>query len=57
MTEKHLPRNVTEFQGRHNRCPLDTERQLRMMAKEAKEKLLRYADLSGPEETRQPRML
>ena len=57
MSEKHLGRYVTEFQGRHNRRPLDTEMQLSMMALEAKGKLLRYEDLIGPEETRQPKML
>ena len=45
MSAKHLPRYVTEFEGRHNRRPLDTTDQIAVMAKGAEGKSLRYADL------------
>ena len=45
MSAKHLPRYVTEFEGRHNRRPLDTADQMSRMAKEADGKQLRYQDL------------
>ena len=45
MSAKHLPRYVTEFEGRHNRRPLDTADQIAVMAKGAEGKSLRYADL------------
>ena len=45
MSAKHLPRYVAEFEGRHNRRPLDTADQMAVMAKSADGKSLRYADL------------
>ncbi len=45
MSAKHLHRYVTEFEGRHNRRPLDTVDQMARMAKGAEGKSLLYADL------------
>ena len=45
MSAKHLHRYVTEFEGRHNRRPLDTVDQMARMAKGAEDKQLRYQDL------------
>ena len=45
MSEKHLDRYVTEFEGRHNRRPLDTAEQMAAMARSADGKQLRYQDL------------
>ena len=45
MSAKHLPRYVAEFEGRHNRRPLDTVDQMARMAKGAEGKRLRYQDL------------
>ena len=45
MSVKHLPRYVAEFEGRHNSRPLDTTEQMRVMAKGAEGKQLRYQDL------------
>ncbi len=45
MSAKHLHRYVTEFEGRHNRRPLDTVDQMARMAKGADGKRLRYQDL------------
>ena len=45
MSAKHLHRYVTEFEGRHNRRPLDTSEQMARMAKGAEGKQLRYQDL------------
>ena len=39
------PLRCTEFEGRHNRRPLDTADQMAVMAKSADGKSLRYADL------------
>ena len=47
MSAKHLHRYVTEFEGRHNRRPLDTADQMAQMAKGADGKQLRYADLTA----------
>ena len=47
MSVKHLPRYVTEFEGRHNSRPLDTAEQMRIMAKGAEGKQLRYDDLTA----------
>ena len=57
MSAKHLPRYVTEFEGRHNVRPLDTIDQMERMAIGSEGKRLRYADLIGPATTRSPRML
>ncbi len=51
-----LPRYVTECEGRHNRRPMDTSEQMGTMARDAYGKRLRYTDLIGPRETRQPPM-
>ena len=45
MSAKHLPRYVAEFEGRHNSRPLDTDEQMRIMARGADGKWLRYVDL------------
>ena len=45
MSVKHLPRYVAEFEGRHNSRPLDTADQMRIMARGADGKRIRYQDL------------
>lgn len=45
MTPKHLHRYLSEFQGRHNSRPLDTEDQMVAIVEGAVGKLLRYKDL------------
>ena len=57
MSDKHLNRYVQEFTGRHNARPLDTIEQMGRMVTGATGKRLRYADLIGPVNTRNPRML
>ena len=54
---KHLDRYVGEFEGRHNRRPLDTADQMGIMAQNAAGKQLAYSELVGPRETRNPRMI
>ena len=44
---KHLDRYVTEFAGRHNDRPLDTEAQMESLAKGMKGKRLKYQDLTA----------
>ena len=44
MSAKHLGRYVTEFSGRHNNRPMDTEDQM-AMAQNMNGKRLRYTDL------------
>ena len=57
VSVKHLGRYVDEFSGRHNVRPLDTQDQMGKMAAGMVGKRLTYADLIGPKDTRQPRML
>ena len=45
ISVKHLGRYSTEFEGRHNSRPLDTEEQMQLMAQGADGKRLRYLDL------------
>ena len=45
MSEKHLNRYVTEFEGRHNSRPLDTVDQMGRMVAGMQGKRLRYCDL------------
>ena len=45
VSAEHLHRYVTEFEGRHNSRPLDTEDQMTVMAIGAEGKRLRYRDL------------
>ena len=45
MSDKHLHRYVTEFEGRHNSRPLDTTEQMRIMAQGADGKRMTYAGL------------
>ena len=54
---KHLDRYVTEFEGRHNRRPLDTADQMGIMARNAAGKQLPYSELIGPRYTRNPQMV
>ena len=49
MSAKHLHRYVAEFEGRHNRRPLDTADQMARMAKGADGKRLQYKTLIGTE--------
>ena len=57
FSPKHLHRHITEFAGRHNSRPLDIEAQMARLARGTVGKRLRYPDLIGPKDTRQPRML
>ncbi len=57
MSEKHLGRYVTEFEGRHNSRPLDTAEQMGRMADGADGKRLQYQDLIGPPESRMRHVL
>ncbi len=57
VSVKHLGRYSTEFEGRHNCRPLDTEEQMGLIARGAGGKRMTYASLIGPAPTRQPRML
>ena len=45
MSEKHLGRYVSEFEGRHNDRPADTIEQVRRIIQGMDGKLLRYQDL------------
>ena len=54
---KHLHRYVSEFAGRHNQRPLDTEAQMGRVVRLGEGKRLRYDDLIGPKHTRQPELL
>ena len=45
ISVKHLPRYSNEFEGRHNRRPMDTAEQMGMLARSADGKRLRYEDL------------
>ena len=45
MSEKHLDRYVTEFEGRYSRRPVDTADQMSRMVKGADGKQPRYQDL------------
>ena len=47
MSEKHLPRYVAEFEGRHNDWPVDTVDQMSRMIQGMEGKRLRYEDLTG----------
>ena len=57
FSDKHLPRYVAEFEGRHNTRPLDTDEQMASIVVGAVGKRLPYADLIGEAHTRQPSML
>ena len=48
MSPKHLDRYVTEFAGRHNVRPKDTEAQMQAMAGGMKGKRLKYDELIAP---------
>ena len=54
---KHLHRYVGEFEGRHNVRPMDTAEQMMALAQGSIGKRLRYEDLIGPVESRNPEML
>ena len=47
MSVKHLNRHVTEFSGRYNRCPKDTEEQMAGMVQGMVGKRFRYPDLTA----------
>ena len=56
MSNKHLPRYVTEFEGRHNNRPKDTLSQMADLVRGCIGKRLRYTDLvdnTGMTRTRQ----
>ena len=48
VSVKHLGRYATEFEGRHNNRPLDTEEQMVVLAQGASGKRLPYATLVNP---------
>ena len=52
MSEKHLHRYVSEFEGRHNDRSLDTLDQMTEIVRRMFGRRLRYIDLIGPPETR-----
>lgn len=45
MSAKHLDRYITEFEGRHNDRPSDTDEQMRHIVRGMEGKRLRYVDL------------
>ena len=47
MSPKHLDRYVTEFAGRHNTRPLDTEAQMQAMVQGMEGKRLKYDELTA----------
>ncbi len=47
MSEKHLPRYVNEFSGRHNVRPLDTEDQISLLVQKSIGKRLTYQQLTS----------
>ena len=53
---KHCDRYVQEFTGRQNQREMDTSAQLTALVQGAMGKRLRYADLIGEPQTRQPRL-
>ncbi len=57
MSNKHLPRYVTEFKGRHNNRPKDTLIQMADLMRGCIGKRLRYVDLTGPGWFLQPAMI
>ena len=52
FSKKHLDRYVAEFEGRHNKRPLDTVEQMAIMARNGVDRYLPYEELIGPKETR-----
>ncbi len=46
VSPKHLDRYVSEFSGRHNNRPLDTERQMQRIADGMLGQRLRYRELN-----------
>ena len=57
FSTKHLHRYINEFEGRHNIRPLDTIDQMTTMTRNAVGRQLRYNDLIGEPDTRNPEML
>lgn len=54
---KHVDRHVTQFNGRHNSRPVDTDEQMWIMVPGADGKWLTYETLVGLKEIRQLGML
>ena len=57
VSVKHLPKYTTESGARHNNPPLDTSKQMEIVARSAAGKQLPYSSPIGLRETRNPRML
>ena len=47
MSKKHLQRYVNEFAGRHNLRPLDTIKQMEIIADGISQKRLKYKELTA----------
>ena len=54
ISSKHLHRYISEFEGRHNRRPLDTDEQISTMARKSFGRRLRYTDLIADSEDEPP---
>lgn len=57
MSAKHLDKYVVEFATRHNLRGMDTVDQMEFLVANGEGKSLPYAELIGPEYTRQPELL
>lgn len=57
ISNKHLPRYTSEFEGRHNARPMDTAEIMGQIARDSAGKRMTYESLIGPAVSRQTRML